>query len=332
MSETTPTITTFAEFPKMTMLENLAVRADGSVLVVASPQRQLWYAPAPGNHLPVEPVLLHTFDEGQLAQSLVEAEPDLYYVFTYGKSTMHRLDLRGWAPGDPVAPTKVLDFEPPAGPNGSDLLAPGVMLLADCVEGLIWRIDLSEDGLSATAEVWLKHDTMAAGGGHPPVKFSDTQEVPFPGINGLRYGPETQHVYYATSSQNLFMRVAVDPTTLGPAGEPEHLGDVENVDDLCLDEVAGVAYIARHPDHKIERVPLEPGPSGPGRAVVAAGDPFTDHLIGPTSIHWGRAPGDYGRVAYVPTDGGVIKLPPDGELRPARLVRIEFPVEHAAQG
>jgi hypothetical protein len=41
MPETTPTITTFAEFPKRTMLENLAVRADGSVLVVASPQRQL---------------------------------------------------------------------------------------------------------------------------------------------------------------------------------------------------------------------------------------------------------------------------------------------------
>src|ERR1035438_5085106 len=97
MPETTPTITTFAEFPKRTMLENLAVRADGSVLVVASPQRQLWYAPAPSDHLPVEPVLLHTFDEGQLAQSLVEAEPDLYYVFTYGNATMHRLDLRGWA-------------------------------------------------------------------------------------------------------------------------------------------------------------------------------------------------------------------------------------------
>jgi hypothetical protein len=98
------------------------------------------------------------------------------------------------------------------------------MLLADCVEGLIWRIDLSEDGLSATAEVWLKHDTMAAGGGHPPVKFSDTQEVPFPGINGLRYGPKTQHVYYATSSQNLFMRVAVDRATLGPAGNPNTSG------------------------------------------------------------------------------------------------------------
>ena len=32
--------------------------------------------------------------------------------------------------------------------------------------------------------------------------------VPFPGINGLRYGPKTNFVYYTTSSQDLFMRVA----------------------------------------------------------------------------------------------------------------------------
>jgi hypothetical protein len=74
-------------------------------------------------------------------------------------------------------------------------------------------------------------------------------------------------------------------------------------------------------------VPLEPGSSGPGRAV-AAGEPFTDKMIGPTSIDWGRAPGDYGHVAYVPTDGGVIQLPPDGVLRPARLMRIEFAAEN----
>jgi hypothetical protein len=320
-------ITTFAEFPTHTMLENLALRADGSVLVVASPQRQVWYAPAPTDGLPVEPILLHTFDEGQLAQSLVEAEPDVFYVCTYGDATLHRFDLRGWTPGMSVSPTKVLDFASPAGPNGSCLLAPGVMLFADCVEGLIWRVDLSDDGLHATARVWLKHDTMAAGGGHPPVKFSATMEVPFPGINGLRYGPKTNHVYYTTSSQDLFMRVAVDPATHEPAGQPQHLADAKNVDDLCLDENLDVAYITRHPDHIIERVPLEPGSSGPGRAV-AAGEPFTDKMIGPTSIDWGRAPGDYGHVAYVPTDGGVIQLPPDGVLRPARLMRIEFAAEN----
>lgn len=320
-------ITTIAEFPMHTMPENLVVRADGSILVVASPQRQVWYVPAPTGALPVEPLLLHTFDEKQLAQSIVEAAPDIFYVFTYGDAVLHRFDLRGWKPGDPVNPTKVLDFEPPAGPNGAALLAPGVMLVADCVGGTILRVDLTDGGSKATARVWLKHETMAAGGGHPPVKFSDTQEVPFPGINGLRYGPKTQHVYYATSSQGLFMRVRVDPATLEPVGKPEHLANIENVDDLCLDEDARFAYIARHPDHIIERAPLEPGSLLPS---PAAGNPFTDELIGPTSLDWARGPDDYGRVAYVPTDGGVIKLPADGVLRPARLIRIEFAEENGA--
>ena len=319
-------LTTVANFPKQHMLENLAVRSDGSILVVASPQRQLWYVPASGEALPVEPLLLHTFDDGQLAQCLVEAQPDLFYVATYGHATLHRFDLRTWQPGSPVSPRKVFDFESPAGPNGGCLIAPGVMLFSDCVEGLIWRVELSDDGLHASARVWLKHDSMAAGGGKPPVKFSDTLEVPFPGINGLRYGPKTNCVYYSTSSLEVFMGVAVDPATHEAVGEPVHIADVRSVDDFCLDEDAGVAYLTRHPDHVIERVPLKQGSSGLGRAIMA-GEPFTDSLIGPTSVEWGRAPGDYGRIAYVTTDGGTVKLAPDGVLRPARLMRIEFPVK-----
>ena len=319
-------ITTAAKFPAHYMLENLAVRADGSILVVASPQREVWYVAKPSESTTVEPILLHTFDEGQLAQCLVEARPNIFYVATYGHATLHRFDLRGWTAGSAVSTTKVLDFEPPAGPNGGCLIAPDVMLFSDCVEGLIWRVDLSDDGLHATARIWRKHETMAAGAGKPPVRFSATMTVPFPGINGLRYGPKTNRVYYTTSSQELFMCVAVDPATHEPLGEPEHIADVPSVDDLCLDEDAGVAYLARHPDHMIERVPLEQGSSGLGRAVIA-GEPFTDKLIGPTSIDWGRGPDDYGRVAYITTDGGTVKLAPDGVLRPARLMRIEFAAE-----
>jgi hypothetical protein len=270
---------------------------------------------------------MHTFDDGQLTMSFVEARPDIFYVATYGDATLQRIDLRGWTPGAPVSPIKVLDFEPPAGPNGSCLLAPGVMLFADCVEGLIWRVDLSDDGLRATARVWLQHDTMASGGdAHPQVRWSATMQVPFPGINGLRYGPKTKFVYYSCSSQELFMRVAVDLATLEPIGAPEHLADVPSVDDFCLDETAGVAYLTRHPDHIVERVPLEPDNSAL-RAIVA-GDPFTEKLIGPTSVDWGRGPKDYGHVGYVTTDGGVVELPPDGIRRPARLMRLEFAVEN----
>lgn len=328
MATTSPaTLTTVANFPEHYMLENLTARTDGSILLVASPQRELWYVPAPGAALPVEPLLLHTFDDGQLAQCVIEVTPDIFYVATYGKATLQRFDLRGWQPGSPVSLRKIFDFEAPAGPNGVCLIAPRVLLISDCVEGLIWRLDLSEDGLHATARVWLKDDSMAAGGGKPPVKFSDNMSVPFPGINGLRYGPKTNCVYWSTSSLEVFMSVAVDPATHEPTGKPVHIADVKSVDDFCLDENADVAYLARHPDHIIERVPLKPGATtGLGRAVMA-GQPFTDQLIGPTSVSWGGQPGDYGRVAYTTTDGGTVKLAPDGKLRPARLMRIEFPTK-----
>jgi hypothetical protein len=324
-------LTTIANFPEHFVLENLAVRADGSILVCAVNRKQLWYVPALDEDPAVEPILLHTFDDEHLTMSIVEAQPEIFYVATYGRATLQRFDLRGWTPGAPVNPTKVLDLETPAGPNGTCLIASGAILIADCVEGLIWRVDLGDDSLHATARVWLRHDTMAPGGGHPPVKFSPTMQVPFPGINGIRYGAKTNFVYYSCSAQELFMRVAVDPATNEPIGGPEHVADVRAVDDFCLDENAGVAYLTRHPHHIVERVPLETATSGPGRAIVA-GDPFTEKLIGPTSIDWGRGPEDYGHVAYVTTDGGTVELPPDGVLRPARLVRIEFAVKNGASG
>jgi len=317
-----PTITTIANFPEHYMLENLVVRSDGSILVVASPQRQVWYVPTPQGDLPVEPLLLHTFPDKHLAQCLVEAEPDVFYVATYGVPTLWRFDLRAWKPGDPVQPIKVFDFEPKAGPNGGGLIAPGVMVFSDCVLGLIWRVDLSTDGMTATAAVWSQHPTMAAGGGKPPVKFSDSMSVPFPGINGLRVGPKTRFVYYSTSSQEVFMKVPYDPTTSAATGEAEFVANVPACDDLCLDENSGFAYVTEHPKHTIERVPLTK--DAPGREAVV-GQPFNDKIIGPTSTEWGRSPGDYGHVFYATTDGGTVQLAPDGVLRPARLMRVELP-------
>jgi hypothetical protein len=53
-------LTPVASSPEHHVLENLAV-----------PQRQVWYVPAPAEDLPVEPILLHTFDDGHLAQCFV---------------------------------------------------------------------------------------------------------------------------------------------------------------------------------------------------------------------------------------------------------------------
>jgi len=62
-----------------------------------------------------------------------------------------------------------------------------------------------------------------------------------------------------------------------------------------------------------------------------AGEPFDEQLVGPSSAAWGRRPGDYGRIAYVTTDGGLVAPPTDDIVRPARLLRAELPAADDAE-
>jgi hypothetical protein len=119
------------------------------------------------------------------------------------------------------------------------------------------------------------------------------------------------------------MRVAVDPVTHEPAGEPEFVAGGTLADDFCIDEDAGVAYVTTHRENTIDLVRLRPGNRDAARICVA-GEPFTEQMIGPSSAAWGRGPADYGRVAYVTTDGGTTAPPPDGKIRPAQVLRVEF--------
>jgi hypothetical protein len=307
-------LTTVATFPEQFFLENIAIRGDGSMLVTVLNRKELWYVPAPGPDLPVDPVLVHTFDH--LAMAIVETEPDIFYVCTFGIATLVRIDMRGWVPGAPVNATTVLTFDQPGAVlNGCCLVAPRVIVVADSVAGQIWRIDLADDGLTATEQVWLQHDSMAFD--------PDNPLNPQPGVNGVRYASRSRFLYYTSTTTKLFMRVAVDPVTHEPAGEPEFVAGGTMADDFCIDEDAGVAYVTTHRENTIDRVPLEPAdPSAPRMCV--AGEPFTEQLVGPSSAAWGRRPGDYGRVAYVTSDGGTTAPPPDAKIRPAKVLRVEF--------
>jgi hypothetical protein len=127
------------------------------------------------------------------------------------------------------------------------------------------------------------------------------------------------------------MRVRVDPTTLDPAAAPELLATGHLWDDFDIDERAGVAYITTHRQNTLERVPLDPHSGQTGQTV--AGQPFDPQLVGPSDFAWGRGREDFGSVAYITTDGGVTAPPPDGIVRPARLLRIELPdSEDATRG
>jgi hypothetical protein len=313
------TLTPVSYFPEKYFLENLTVRADGSVLITAVLQRELWIVPGGQSGPVVSPVLVHRFDHP--VTGIVEVEPDVFVVsltegYTTHESHLARIDLAGWTPGDSASPEIIFTFDDRVRAlNGSCLLGPGVLAIADCFAGLIWRVDLDEGARSATARVWLAHDTM---GDDPD---SEVAPPPQPGVNGVRYGARTGYLYYTSTAQKVFMRVPVDPATLDPAGGAEFVAAIDNADDFCVDENAGFAYVTRHRANTLDRVPLTPRHGSEVRRL--AGDPFDEVLIGPSSAAWGPGPADYGRVIYLTTDGGTT-APPNGIVRNAALLRVEL--------
>jgi hypothetical protein len=315
----TVTISPVAFFPKEYFPENLAVRADESILVTAVLQKELWWVPTAKHGALVEPVLVHTFDHP--VTGIAEIAPDVFIIsltegYTTHESHLLRVDFNGWEPGSPVSPDVIYTFdERVRSLNGSCLLGPNVLAIADCFAGLIWRIDLADDARSAKARVWLSDDTMAddPDSGVPP--------PPQPGVNGVCYGPQTGYLYYTSTAQKVFMRVAVDASTLDPAGPAQFVAAIDNADDFCLDEEAGFAYVTRHRANTFDRVPLAPRHGSEVRHL--AGDPFDETLVGPSSAAWGRGLTDHGRIAYVTTDGGTT-APPGGIVRQAALLRVQL--------
>lgn len=312
-------LTTVAEFPTQYFLENLAVRADDSILVTAMNQRELWYVPAAADGEQVEPARLHTFDTP--VTGLAEIEPDVFLMlagnlYTTHEAFIHRVDLRGWKPGDSIKTDMLCQMPQNArGLNGCCLIRPGILLVADCYASLIWRVDFASDGAAEpTPRIWLEHESM----GYFPGKMKPEQ----PGVNGVRYAARTHFLYYTATAKKLLMRVAVDPDTLDAKGEPELVVAGRMGDDFCIDEVAEVIYLATHRQNTIDVVSMDPGLNS-GFTQSVAGDPFTELLIGPSAGAWGRKPGEQGRIAFFIMDGGTASPPPSGPTN-AKLVRVTF--------
>ena len=287
------------------------------MLVTVANRNELWFVPAPGGKLPVEPHLLFTFEFNM--GFVVEWKPERFLlavadVYETHESRLYELDLRGWSPGASIEPRRMLEFPKPwAGLNGGCMIAPNVLLAAGMAD-LIWRVDLGEDG-SASARIWLQHDTMK----NRPGEKKPEQ----PGTNGVQFDRAAGYVYYTTTSQQLLLRVQVDPVTHEPISLPEFIAGGREWDDFLIDEEAGVAYATTHRENTIDQVRLAHDGNQDGRTVVV-GEPFTETLVGPSAGAWGRAPGDKGRVAYFTSDGGTAQ-PPDGRYRTAKVLRVELP-------
>ena len=307
-------VTTVARFPEHFFLENIVVRQDGSILVTVYIQKKIFYIPKPGSQL-VTPQLLHEFD--QFTTGIVEVKPDVFYISTTSvkgdaPSRLWKLDMNNYTESKTDFPQPVLVFTFPSEAralNGSCLISPSTILLADSWADLIWRVDFSDDGSVASAHTWLKHEML----GHLEAKTD------VPGVNGLKYNPNDHHVYFTSTARTIFGRVPINTITCEPAGEPMDVTDRwMQADDLLIDETTNACYVTTHRQNTIEKFDLNSF-----ERVNIIGNPVDLQVLGPTAGAWGRELGEYGRVAYFTTDGGHMN-PYNGEVRPASVVRIEF--------
>ena len=310
------TLVVVAEFPQHFFLENMAVRADGSMLVTVQNRKELWFVPAPGA-VPVRPYLLHRFEFN--TTFIVEWRPERFLlgvadVYDTHEAKLYEIDLRRWSPGTAIAPRLVLEFPKPwAGLNGACFIAPNVLLAAGMAE-LIWRVDLTDEG-DASARIWLQHDSMK----NRPGEMKPEQ----PGANGMQFDATSGYVYYTTTAQQMMLRVKINPMTQEIADLPEFVAGGREWDDFLIDAKGGVAYATTHRENTIDRVRLAHDGNREGRTIIA-GDPFTETLVGPSAGAWSRTDGEPGRIAYFATDGGTA-APPGGKYRTAKLLRVAVP-------
>ncbi len=318
------TLTAVAVFPTDFFLENLAVRSDGSILVTVVNRKELWYVPPTHLGVPAAPQLVASFD--QPPSGIIEAEEDVFLVcasnlYTSHDAYLYKLDLRGWGPHRAVSPEMLFRFPDAARAlNCNCMLDRQVMLASDGFGSRIWRVDLDAGYTKPAARVWLEHDCM----GYFPGSLKPDQ----PGVNGMRYASRTNKLYFTSTAKQLVMRVAVDPDTFDASGEPEIVAGGRMGDDFCIHEDANVLYLATHRQNSIDRISMDPAENA-GAARAVAGSPFDRDLIGPTSGVWGRASGDYGKVAYFTTDGGIASPPKGWGVQPAKLLKVEMPPEAA---
>jgi len=274
-----------AAWPVGHFAENLAVAADGSVLVsLHSHSRIDRYDPATGEvrewaTLPA-PVAGLALDPGgtlwATGGELGKAPGFIWRIDASGKVAL-------WTS---IADAVFL--------NGATLHPDGKRLLvAESITGRILAIDIH----TPCAATWVADERLK------PVSEG------IPGANGVKF--RHGHVHVSVTGSNLLLRAPIGAD--GACGHLETWAENLRADDFCFD-ADGAAYIATHPANSVLRLAAD------GSRTTLAGPEAG--AVGSTATAFGRAPGDTTGL-YVTTTGGLWS-PYQGAPQPAKLLRLEI--------
>jgi hypothetical protein len=278
---------TVATWPVGHFAENLAVGADGRVLVsLHSHSRIDRYDPATGEvrewtSLPASVAGLALDPAGTVWATGGELGKAPGFIW--------RIDANGQA-------QLWVSIEDAVFLNGATLHPDGKRLLvAESVTGRILAVDMQTPG----ATTWVADE-----------RLKPTSEG-IPGANGVKFF--NGHVHVSVTGSDLLLRAPLGSD--GACGHLETWAENLRADDFSFD-MAGAAYIATHPANSILRL----GTDG-SRTTLAGPDAGA---VGSTATAFGRAPDDI-LALYVTTTGGLWS-PYQGAPQPAKLLRLEVGV------
>lgn len=266
-------ISTRAELPPGTFLENLVVDDRGSIFVTSFEEGRVYRL------LPGKRIERFADVRGKVAGIAIDGNGAIVLtgIRGDGAQVLTTLSQNGSVLREVVVPGAVFL-------NGIVRYRGSSFFVADSYAGKIWTYNATT-GVVGT----LVSDTVLA---------RANASNPFPGVNGLRIRGDT--VYASNTERKLLLRIIL----AGSAAPPRITVVASNVnlDDFAI-ATDGMIYATTHVFKSVVRV------TPTGRVtVIAANDA---RLAGTTSLAFGRTPSD-SNVMYVTTNGGLTSPTPAG--------------------
>ncbi|KAJ5777957.1 hypothetical protein N7520_001203 [Penicillium odoratum] len=306
-------------FGSGTWAENLAVRANGQILVSRLDTPEVLQLDLKGIK---DPITVASWDSATYMGCLgiSETTTDLFYVvtsgfvnsdfvLTSGVNSIWEIDMSTFSVSEHTGKvvsnatvSKLVDVETSDFLNGLTTLSDDLILVADAYNGWVYRVDTNTGVYSiAINDEIMRFDSIS----NPPTNI---------GVNGIKL--HDGYLYWSNTAVGTLNRIAI--TSRGAAvGESEVVvSNVPKADDFIF-KSDGVAFIAQNQMDELSV--LYPGQS---KANVIAGSNISTILAGVSAGKFGRLPSDE-HILYLTTSGAE-GLPINGTVTvPATLSWID---------
>ena len=304
---TTPTpelsINPIYTFPENHATENLAIRANGQILITTALPLSEVYLVDPSSVLPAN--LITRFSGLTSSLGITELEPDVFYVAAGnvsisntptsgppggvpGTFSIYEVDMRlfqmssNGAIATPATVRKVADVPNAQLLNGvasmgiTGVPSNNVILAADTVAGMVWNINVASGAVAVAAS-----------------------DASMQGINGMKV--QNGFLYYDSDAHSTWYRIPINTNGFVPSGSTAQVlsTGLVNGDDFALD-ARGRAFLGGQGENAVFLV--DPAGQGTQRVLAHLANSSADAFAGPSAVQFGRRASDSSSI-YVTANG-----------------------------